>query len=69
MVGTGAAAAKTVGCCLPAVKSLTQDPFIQLHSDVSLEYVSLYKLITSNQNRLLKLTSFITPRKLSLQLC
>ena len=44
MVGNGAAAAETVGCCLPAVKSLTQDPFIQLHSDVSLEYVSLYKL-------------------------
>ena len=40
MVGTGAAAAET----LPAVKSLTQGPLIQLHSDVSLEYVSLYKL-------------------------
>ena len=44
MVGTGATAAETVGCCLPAVKSLTQLPSIQLHSDVSLEYVSLYKL-------------------------
>ena len=46
MVGTGAAAAEIVDCCLPAVKSLTQDPLIQLHSDVSLEYVSLYKLNT-----------------------
>ena len=44
MVGTGVAAAETVGCCLPAVKSLTQNPLTQLHYDVYLEYVSLYKL-------------------------
>ena len=29
MVGTGAAAAETVGCCLPAVKLLTPGSLIQ----------------------------------------